>query len=162
MFGNKKKFIEEFKTFAMRGNVIDLAVGVIIGAAFQKIVSSLVNDLIMPIIGVITGGSNFNEQFLILRLPEGVEKSQIDSLETAAGLGVSTLNYGAFLTSIIDFLIVALVIFLMVKAINKLNVVKKKEEVPKTPSTKKCPYCTSEIAILATRCPHCTSELDKD
>lgn len=160
MFGNKKKFIEEFKTFAMRGNVIDLAVGVIIGAAFQKIVSSLVNDLIMPIIGVITGGSNFNEQFLILRLPQGVEKSQINSLKTAAELGVSTFNYGAFITTIIDFLIVALVIFLMVKAINKLNAVKKKEEEPKASSTKKCPYCTTEIALAATRCPHCTSELD--
>lgn len=161
MIKNRKKFMEEFKTFAMRGNVIDLAVGVIIGTAFQKIVSSLVNDLIMPIIGVITGGSNFNEQFLILRVPQGVERNQIDSLKTAAALGASTFNYGAFLTTIIDFLIVALVIFIMVKAINKLNAIKKKEEEPKVPSTKKCPYCTSEIAVAATRCPHCTSELDK-
>lgn len=161
MSGNKKKFIEEFKTFAMRGNVIDLAVGVIIGAAFQKIVSSLVNDLIMPIIGLITGGSNFNEQFLILRLPDGVDKSQVTSLAKAAELKVSTFNYGSFLTTVLDFFIVAIVIFLMVKGINRLNVVRKKEEEPKVPTTKKCPYCTSEIAIEATRCPHCTSELEK-
>lgn len=162
MSGNKKKFIEEFKTFAMRGNVIDLAVGVIIGAAFQKIVSSLVNDLIMPIIGLITGGSNFNEQFFILRLPEGVDKSQVTSLDAATKLSVTTFNYGSFLTTVLDFLIVALVIFLMVKGINRLNAIRKKEEeAPKSPTTKKCPYCTSEIAIEATRCPHCTSELDK-
>ncbi len=161
MSGNKKKLIEEFKTFAMRGNVIDLAVGVIIGAAFQKIVSSLVNDLIMPIIGLITGGSNFNEQFLILRLPEGVEKSQVTSLSTAVNLNVPTFNYGSFLTTILDFLIVALVIFFMIKGINRLNGVIKKEESPKAPTTKKCLYCKSEIAIEAIRCPHCTSELDK-
>jgi large conductance mechanosensitive channel len=162
MSGNKKKLIEEFKTFAMRGNVIDLAVGVIIGAAFQKIVSSLVNDLIMPIIGLITGGSNFNEQFLILRLPEGIDKGQVTSLAKAAELKVATFNYGAFLTTVLDFLIVALVIFFMVKGINRLNgVIVKKEETPKAPTTKKCTYCKSEIAIEATRCPHCTSELDR-
>jgi large conductance mechanosensitive channel len=164
MLKNKKKLMGEFKTFAMRGNVIDLAVGVIIGAAFQKIVSSLVNDLIMPIIGLITGGSNFNEQFLILRLPEGIDKSQVTSLATAATLKVPTFNYGSFITTVLDFLIVALVIFLMVKGINRLNVIKKKEEeTPQAPAptTKRCPYCKSEIAIEATRCPHCTSELDK-
>nr|WP_197978607.1 large conductance mechanosensitive channel protein MscL [Anaerocolumna cellulosilytica] len=152
--------IQEFKTFAMRGNVIDLAVGVIIGAAFQKIVSSLVNDLIMPLIGLITGGSNFNEQFFILRLPEGVDKSQVTSLSVAAELNVPTFNYGSFVTTVLDFLIVAVVIFFMVKGINKLNTVRKKEEAPVVPVTKKCPYCKSEIAIEATRCPHCTSELD--
>lgn len=161
MSGNKKKLIEEFKAFAMRGNVIDLAVGVIIGAAFQKIVTSVVNDLIMPIIGLITGGSNFNEQFLILRLPEGVERSQVTSLEAAVNLNVPTFNYGSFITTVIDFLIVAVVIFFMVKGINKLNSLKKKEEVPQVPATKKCPYCTSEIAIEAIRCPHCTSVLEE-
>jgi len=160
MAGKKNGLIQEFRTFAMRGNVIDLAVGVIIGAAFQKIVSSLVNDLIMPLIGLVTGGSNFNEQFFILRLPEGVEKSQVTSLSVAAELNVPTFNYGSFITTVLDFLIVAVVIFFMVKGINKLNAVRKKEEAPAAPVTKKCPYCKSEIAIEATRCPHCTSELE--
>jgi large conductance mechanosensitive channel len=160
MAGKKNGLIQEFRTFAMRGNVIDLAVGVIIGAAFQKIVSSLVNDLIMPLIGLITGGSNFNEQFFILRLPEGVEKSQVTSLSTAAELNVPTFNYGSFITTVLDFLIVAVVIFFMVKGINKLNSVRKKEEAPTAPVTKKCTYCKSEITIEATRCPHCTSELE--
>ena len=109
MSNNKKGFIQEFKEFAMRGNVIDLAVGVIIGAGFQRIVTSLVNDIIMPIIGLITGGKNFNEQFLILRMPEGIEKSEITSISKAAELKVTTFNYGSFISSVIDFLIVALV-----------------------------------------------------
>lgn len=162
MTGNKKKFIEEFKTFAMRGNVIDLAVGVIIGAAFQKIITSIVNDLIMPLLGLITGGSNFNEQFLILRLPEGIKKSQVTTLAKAVDLKVPTFNYGSFLTTVLDFLIVALVIFFMVKGINRLSVIRKKEEeTPAAATTKACVFCKSEIAIEATRCPYCTSELDK-
>lgn len=158
--GEKKKgIVQEFKEFAMRGNVVDLAVGVIIGAAFGKIVTSLVNDMIMPIIGLITGGKNFNEQFLILRLPENVEKAAVTSIATATELNVTTFNYGAFITSIIDFIIVAFVIFLMVKGINKLSSINKKEEAPAEPTTKKCSYCLSEINIKATRCAHCTSEL---
>lgn len=151
-----KGFFAEFKKFAMKGNVIDLAVGVIIGAAFQKIVSSFVNDLIMPLVGLLTGGKNFNEQFVILKLPEGVDKATITSLDAATKAGVTTLNYGSFITAVIDFLIVAFVVFLMVKAINKLNF---RKQVETAPTTKKCPYCQSEIALAATRCPHCTSEL---
>ena len=161
MSNNKKGFIQEFKEFAMRGNVIDLAVGVIIGAGFQRIVTSLVNDIIMPIIGLITGGKNFNEQFLILRMPEGIEKSEITSISKAAELKVTTFNYGSFISSVIDFLIVALVIFIMVKAINKMTFLSKKEEAVAAPTTKKCPFCQSEIAIEATKCPHCTSDLNE-
>lgn len=160
MSDTKKGIIQEFKTFAMRGNVIDLAVGVIIGAAFQKIVTSLVNDLIMPIIGLITGGRNFNEQFLILKLPESIEKSAVTSIKVAQELKVITFNYGSFITSVIDFLIVAFAIFLMVKGINKMTSVRKKEDIVIAPTTKKCSYCQSEISVDATRCPHCTSNLN--
>ncbi len=155
-----KKFFGEFKTFALRGNVVDLAVGVIIGGAFQKIVTSVVNDLIMPWIGLLTGGTNFTDQFKILRLPEGVEAGMVTSLETAKELGVTTFNYGAFITAVIDFIIMAFIIFLLVKGINKLSSVKKvEEEAPAAPTTKVCPFCKSEIAIEAVRCAHCTSEL---
>ena len=158
-----KKFFQEFKEFATRGNVVDLAVGVIIGAAFQKIVTSAVNDLVMPLIGLITGNSNFNDAFFILRLPEGVAREQVTSLATATELGVTTFNYGAFISAVIDFLIMAFVIFLMVKAINKASSLRKKpEEAPAAPTTKTCPYCLSEIPIGATKCPHCTSELSKE
>ena len=133
-----KKFLKEFKEFAMRGNVIDLAVGVIIGAAFQKIVTSLVNDVISPIIGLVAK-QNFNDL----------------ALEFA---GV-TVKYGAFITEVINFIIMAFVIFVMVKALNKLASIGKKEEEAKEPDTKKCPYCCSEIDIKATRCPNCTSEV---
>ncbi len=154
-----KKFFGEFKTFALRGNVVDLAVGVIIGGAFQKIVTSVVNDLIMPWIGLLTGGTNFTDQFKILRLPEGVTADMITSLEVAKEKGVTTFNYGAFITAVIDFIIMAFIIFLLVKGINKLNNMKKKEETVEEPTTKVCPFCKSEIAIEATRCAHCTSEL---
>lgn len=157
-----KKFLAEFKAFATRGNVIDLAVGVIIGAAFQKIVTSAVNDLAMPLIGLITGNSNFNDAFLILRLPEGVEAAQVTSLAKATELGVTTFNYGSFISAVIDFFIMAFVIFLMIKAINKatsLTKHKKEEEMPAEPAVKTCPYCLSEIPYRAVKCPHCTSEL---
>lgn len=157
-----KKFLNEFKAFALRGNVMDLAVGVIIGGAFQKIVTSVVNDLIMPWIGYLTGGVNFTDQFLIIKLPENVTAEMVTSLSEAKKLGVTTFNYGAFITSVIDFIIMALIIFLLVKGINKLqDLGKKKEEpaAPAAPTTKKCPYCFSEIDINATRCAHCTSEL---
>lgn len=153
-----KKFFSEFKEFVMRGNVIDLAVAVIIGGAFQAIVNSLINDLIMPFIGLITGGVNFADQFIILKLPEGVAESQVTAAN-AAELGASVWAYGSFITAVINFLIMAFIIFLLVKAINKLSNLKKKEEVEEEPTTKKCPFCCSEIAIEATRCPHCTSEL---
>lgn len=134
-----KKFLKEFKEFAMRGNVIDLAVGVIIGAAFQKIVTSLVNDVVSPIIGIVAK-QNFND--LVLEF---------------AGV---TVKYGAFITEVINFIIMAFVIFVMVKALNKLSTIGKKEEEEKEPDTKKCPYCCTEIDIKATRCPHCTSEIE--
>lgn len=156
-----KKFLNEFKAFALRGNVMDLAVGVIIGGAFQKIVTSVVNDLIMPWIGYLTGGVNFADQFVIIKLPENVTAEMVTTLDEAKKLGVTTFNYGSFVTAVIDFIIMAFIIFLLVKGINKLqNIGKKKvEEVPKAPTTKKCPYCFSEIDINATRCAHCTSEL---
>ena len=165
----KSKTVEEFKKFITKGNVADMAVGIIVGGAFQKIVTSFVNDLVMPIVGLFTGGVNFNDQFAILRLPEGVEAAQVTSLDVAKELGVTTLNYGSFITFILDFLIIALAVFFMVKTINKIREsaekIKKEEEAapaaPAAPTTKKCPYCCTEIAIEATRCPHCTSELDK-
>ncbi|MGI6264950.1 MAG: large conductance mechanosensitive channel protein MscL [Acutalibacteraceae bacterium] len=159
----KKKaggFLGEFKEFALRGNVIDLAVGVIIGGAFQAIVNSVINDLIMPFVGLLTGGANFADQFVVLRYPDGVE-TVYKTLAEAQEAGASTFNYGAFITAVINFLIMALIIFLMVKAINKLKNIKKKEEVEEEPTTKECPFCLSEIPIKATRCPHCTSKLEE-
>lgn len=136
------KFLNEFKQFAMRGNVLDMAVGVIIGGAFTAIVNSLVNDMLMPLLSLLTGGFDFSG--LCIALGEG---------ENAA-----TINYGSFISAIINFLLIALVIFLIIKAINKVSR-KKKEETP-APTTKECPYCKEQIAIDATRCPHCTSELE--
>ena len=153
-----KKFFKEFKDFAMKGNVIDLAIAVIIGGAFGKIVTSLVNDVFMPLIGLLTGGTNVSGMFAVLgEVPEG---TVIKSLDQAAELGIATLNYGVFIQTIIDFILVALCLFLVVKAINKSKDLKKKEEeAPAEPTTKVCPFCQSEISIKATRCPHCTSEL---
>ena len=150
-----KKFFKEFKEFAMKGNVIDLAVAVVIGGAFGKIVTSLVNDIFMPLIGLITGGTNVSGMFAVLgKVPEGVT---IKSIEQATELGIATLNYGVFIQTIIDFILVALCIFSVIKVMNKLK--KKPEEKPADPTTKKCPFCQSEIDIKATRCPHCTSEI---
>ena len=136
-----KKFFGEFKEFIMRGNVMDLAVAVIIGGAFQAIVSSLCDDLISPLLGLF-GGMNF------------------DGLK-AEVLGV-TFTYGKFITAVINFIILALIIFLLVKLVNKaMTLGKKKEEEEEEATTKECPFCKSEIAIDATRCPHCTSKLDE-
>jgi large conductance mechanosensitive channel len=156
-----KRFFKEFKDFALKGNVIDLAVGVIIGGAFGTIVTSLINDVIMPLVGLIFKGANFTDKFVILgKLPEGVTAEQVTSLEKAAELGVNTFNYGAFITAVINFIIMAFIIFLMVKAINKATSLKKKEEA--APTTKKCPFCCTEIDLKACRCPNCTSELPKE
>ncbi len=134
-----KKFMKEFKEFAMRGNVIDLAVGVIIGAAFKAIVDSLVNDIVSPAIGLVI-------------------KQDFSSL--VFNLNGVDIRYGAFITAIINFVIMAFVIFLFVKGINALSQIgKKKEEIVEAVTTKKCPFCCSEISIEATRCPHCTSEI---
>lgn len=142
--------LKEFKEFAMRGNVIDLAIGVIIGGAFGKIVSSFVADVIMPLIGLLLGGVDFSNLFVNL----GAEKYA--TLAAAQEAGAPTLNYGIFINAIVDFLIVAFVIFLVVKGINKMQ-----KPAPATaPTTKKCPYCFTEIAIEAKRCPNCTSQLD--
>lgn len=157
--GKKLSIFGEFKTFALRGNVMDLAVGVIIGGAFQKIVTSAINDLIMPLIGCVTGRVNFDSLFVILSNTSSTPNAQIKSLEQAKTLGIATFNYGSFITNLLDFLVMAFVIFLMVKGINRLtsiNIHKKPEAAPKT---KKCPYCCSDIDVKATRCPHCTSKL---
>lgn len=140
---------EDFKKFAMRGNVIDMAVGVIIGGAFGKIVGSLVNDVIMPPIGMALGKMDFKNLFVTLN---GKEYA---TLEAAKKAGAPVLAYGSFINTIVDFLILAFVVFLMVKQINKLI----PPPAPK-PEPRKCPYCKSEIADDATRCPHCTSQLD--
>ncbi|MCI5738282.1 MAG: large conductance mechanosensitive channel protein MscL [Ruminococcus sp.] len=151
-----KGFISEFKTFIMRGNVIDLAVGVIIGGAFQKIVNSLVNDIVMPLISLLTGGIDFSNWFLVLG------EGEFATAAAAKEAGVATLNYGTFLSTALDFLIMAFVIFLIIKGINSVTEKFKKEktEEPAAPTTKVCPYCKSEIDIAATKCPHCTSDVE--
>lgn len=138
-----KKFFDEFKTFIARGNVMDMAVGVIIGASFKAIVDSLVADIINPLLGLF-GGTNFSEY--VIQLP-----------------GEATLNYGNFITAIINFIIMAFVIFCIVKFMNGISakMAKKKEEEPAAPTTKVCPFCKSEIAIEASRCPHCTSTIEE-
>ncbi|MBQ7134459.1 MAG: large conductance mechanosensitive channel protein MscL [Ruminococcus sp.] len=155
-----KKFFSEFKDFIMRGNVVDLAVAVIVGGAFQAIVTSFINDLIMPFIGLITGGINFAEQFVVLKAPDGVVVDGLSAADATAA-GATVWAYGAFITAVINFVIMAFVIFLMVKAINKAQSIGKKEE-EEEPTTKKCPFCCSEIDIKATRCPHCTSEIPEE
>ena len=142
--------LKEFKAFAMRGNVIDLAVGVIIGAAFGKIITSFVNDILMPPIGLLLGKVDFTNLFISLT---GVKYT---SLAEAQEAGALTLNYGLFIKNIIDFLIVAFVIFLMIRAINRLS---RKEEKPAEETTRECPFCLTNISKKATRCPNCTSEV---
>jgi large conductance mechanosensitive channel len=152
--------IKEFKKFIMRGNMIDLAVGMIIGAAFNAIVTSLVNDIFMPLLAAIIGKPDFSDLFVVLS-GEGTA----NTLAEAQELGLTTLNYGSFITAIINFLLMAIVVFLIVKGMNKLaeggKKLSKKEEKKADPTTKTCPFCQSEISIKATRCPHCTSELKK-
>jgi len=143
--------LKEFKEFAMRGNVLDMAIGIIIGAAFGKIITSLVNDVIMPPIGLILGKMDFSNLFINLS-----GKSYATVAEAKAA-GAATLNYGLFLNSVIDFLIVAFAIFLLVRQINRMK--RQPEAVPAAPTTKECVYCLSAVPIKATRCPHCTSEL---
>lgn len=146
-----KGTFKEFKEFAIKGNVMDMAIGVIIGGAFGKIVTSFVNDIVMPAVSILTGKIDFNNLFIAL------DGNTYATLAEAQEAGVATLNYGTFLTTIIDFLIIAVSIFIVMK---KLLVAKKKEEAPAPVTTKECPYCKSTIALGATRCPHCTSELN--
>ncbi len=148
-----KKFFGEFKKFIAQGNVIDLAVGVIIGGAFSGIVKSLVENIITPAISVLTKDIAFKDLFYAL------DGNEYATLAAAQEAGAATINYGLFIQGVIDFIITAFVIFLMVKVINKIREVGKKEEAPAAPTTKECPFCKSEISIEATRCPHCTSEI---
>ncbi len=143
--------LKEFKEFIMRGNVVDLAVGVIIGAAFGTIVSSLVNDIIMPPVGLLLGGVNFSNLFINL------SGGEFASLAAAQEAGAATINYGLFINHLINFLIVALAIFLLVRQVNRLQ---EEEEAPaEEPTTKECPFCHTEIPLAASRCPNCTSQL---
>lgn len=153
-----KKFFGEFKEFISKGNVIDLAVGVIIGGAFSGIVTSLVENIITPVISLLTGKVAFADLFYVLG---DYDSEAIKTLEQAQAAGLSTINYGLFIQAVIDFVIIGFVIFLLVKGINKIRNAGKKNEAPveEAPTTKKCPFCTSEISIEATRCPHCTSQL---
>ncbi len=144
--GNGKGFIAEFKKFIMRGNVMDMAVGVIVGGAFTSIVTSLNQDILSPILGLF-GGTDFSGLYVVM----GEEEA------------APVLHYGNFITAVINFLITAFVIFLLLKAINAVSskIGREKKEAPEAPTTKKCPFCKSEIAIDATRCPHCTSQLEE-
>ncbi len=138
-----KKFWAEFKTFISRGSVMDMAVGIIIGGGFTAIVNSLVNDLVMPLLSILTGGYDFTKLSVVL----------------GTGDNAAKIEYGLFISAVINFLLIALVIFCLIKAINKMkDKIKKNEEAD--PTTKICPFCKSEIDIEATRCPHCTSQLD--
>ena len=140
---------KEFREFVVKGNVIDLAVGIIIGIAFGAIVTSLVNDIIMPPIGLLLGKINFSDLFINL------SGTAYTSLKAAKDAGAATINYGVFLNAVINFIIVAFVVFLLVKQVNRM----KKEPAPAEPNTKECKYCLSTIPLKATRCPHCTSQL---
>jgi large conductance mechanosensitive channel len=146
---------KEFKEFAMRGNVVDMAVGIVIGAAFATIVKSLVSDIIMPPIGLLLGGVDFSNLFVTIR--EGSVAGPFATLADAQKAGAVTINYGLFMNTVISFLIIAFAIFMVVKGMNSL---KKKEEAPAAePTEKDCPFCITSIPIKAIRCPHCTSEL---
>ena len=148
--------LKEFKEFAMRGNVLDMAVGIIIGAAFGTIVNSLVADVIMPPIGLLLGNIDFSNLFIVLK---GGAKAAApyESLAAAKAAGATSINYGIFINTIITFLIVAFAVFLLIRSINKLK--RQEKAPPPVPTTKECIHCFSTIPIKATRCPHCTSEL---
>jgi len=149
----ESKVLKEFKEFALRGNMIDLAIGILIGGGFNKIVTSLVNDIIMPPIGLIIGKVDFSDLFLDL------SRSGATSLVDAQAKGAATLNYGLFLNNILDFLIIAIVVFFVVKQINRWK--RSEQGPPPEPTNKECPFCVSMISVRATRCPNCTSELAK-
>jgi len=148
--------LKEFKEFAMRGNVVDMAVGIIIGAAFGQIVTSLVNDVLMPPIGLLLGDVDFSNLFLVLK--GGAVAGPYASLADAQAAGAVTVNYGLFVNTVISFVIVALAVFLLIRGINRLQ--RQEEAPPAEPTTKECPHCLSTIPLQATRCPHCTSELE--
>ncbi|NLT17184.1 MAG: large conductance mechanosensitive channel protein MscL [Clostridiales bacterium] len=146
--------LKEFKEFAMRGNMVDMAVGIVIGGAFGTIVKSLVDDILMPPIGLLLGGVDFSNFFFVMK--EGAAPGPFMSLAEAQENGAVTLNYGLFVNALISFLIVAFALFMVIKAMNKLR---RKEEPAPEPTTKDCPFCMSSIPLKAVRCPHCTSEI---
>ena len=146
--------LKEFKEFALKGNMIDLAIGVIIGGAFNSLVTSLVENIIMPILSLVTGKIDFSNLFIAL------DGNTYKTLAAAQAAGASTVNYGLFITGLLNFLIMAFVIFMIVKTMNKLRT-KTEKPVEEKPTKKICPYCQSEISIKASRCPHCTSQLEK-
>jgi large conductance mechanosensitive channel len=148
--------LKEFREFAMRGNVVDMAVGIIIGAAFGSIVTSLVADVVMPPIGLLLGKVDFANLFWTLR--EGDVAGPYAALTDAQAAGAVTINYGLFINTIISFLIVAFAMFLLIRGINQMQ--REEEAAPEEPTTKECPYCFSEISIKASRCPNCTSQLE--
>lgn len=152
-----KKLFNEFKDFISRGNVIDLAIGVIIGGAFSTIVKSLVDNLLMPPLGMLLGGADFSDLFIVIK--QGSEKlPNRATLEMAAEVGAVTFNYGQFLTDVISFLLLALGVFFIVKGINALQ--REEEQQPAEPTEKDCPFCKKAIPIEASRCPFCTSTLE--
>lgn len=146
-----KKFLNDFKEFAMKGNVLDMAIGIIIGIAFGAIVTSLVNDVLMPPFGLLLGDLDFTNLFVNL------SGTPYTSLESAVAAGAPIIKYGIFINTIINFIIVALIIFLLIRVINRLK--RQEKKVAEEPTTKECPYCISSIPVKATRCPHCTSQL---
>ena len=146
--------LKEFKEFAVKGNMVDMAVGIIIGVAFGAIIGSLVSDVLMPPIGLLLGNVDFSNLFLVLK--EGKTVGSYATIAAAKGAGAVTLNYGLFVNTVVNFLIIAFAIFFVVRNINKL---KKKEVPPAVPTTKECPHCLSTIPIQAKKCGHCTSEL---
>lgn len=153
-----KRNLDEFKTFALRGNVIDMAVGIIIGAAFGKIVDSMVKDIIMPPLGWLMGKADFSN--LYLTLPGTGSGEHFNSLDAAQTAGAVTINYGLFINTLISFLMVAFAMFLLIKCINKLKKLQEKEcEKEEAITTKQCPRCFSTIDINATKCPHCTADI---
>ncbi len=147
--------LKEFREFAVRGNVVDMAVGIIIGAAFGTIVNSFVQDVIMPPIGLLLGNIDFSNFFAVLK--EGKVAGPYPSVAAAKAAGAVTMNYGVFINTVISFVIVAFAVFVLVRAINRLK--RQEEALPAAPTTKECTYCLSSIPIKATRCPNCTSEL---
>lgn len=148
--------LREFKEFAIKGNVVDMAVGIIIGAAFTGVVQSLVKDVMMPPLGMLIGNMDFSSFFVVLK--EGTVPPPYATIAAAQQAGAVTLNYGVFINTLLSFLIVSFAVFLLIKYINKLR---RPQETPApvTPSLKKCPYCILDIPVEASRCPHCTSEL---
>lgn len=160
----KIKLIEEFKAFISKGNVVDMAVGVVVGGAFGKIVTSLVSDLIMPLVGLATGGGSLKDMFLVLGSHEGFDPAKYTTPALAAEAGYATLNYGNFIQTVLDFLIIALAIFIVIKlmATAKSKLIHEKPEEPEPETEKTCPFCCTEIPIDAVKCPHCMSDLPEE